>query len=242
MCGEYLEVEEEHICEACREDMPLTYFWRWRENPAEQMLWGRTYLQGVICLYFYSRDNEYRRLVQRVKYEGDVRLGRHLGHMLGEYIAGTDYPLPDYIVPVPIHWRRRWRRGYNQAEVIARGLQEALLTKSHHNSPAEISADNTHEGTAIHPAPKNIPILTNLLYRRKYTSSQINMSMGVKWENAHGTFALRKRFPTDTLHGKHIWIVDDVLTSGATAEACFDVLRHIPDIRISLITLAYVKH
>ncbi len=215
MCGEYLEVEEEHICEACRGDMPLTYFWRWRDNPAEQMLWGRTYLQGVICLYFYSRDNEYRRLVQKVKYEGDIKLGKYLGHLLGEYITGTDYPLPDYIVPVPIHWRRRWRRGYNQAEVIARGLQEAL--------------------------PCRIPILNNLIYRRKYTSSQTNMSMGVKWENAHGTFALRKRFHTETLQGKHIWLVDDVLTSGATAEACFDTLRTIPDLKITLITLAYVK-
>ncbi len=214
VCGEYLDVEEEHICEACREDMPLTYFWHWRDNPAEQMLWGRTYLQGVICLYFYSRDNDYRHLVHKVKYEGDIQLGKYLGQMLGEYISVSDYPRPDYIVPVPIHWRRRWRRGYNQAEVIARGLQEA----------------------------KDIPILTNLLYRRKYTSSQINMSMGVKWENAHGTFALRKRYPVDNLRGKHIWLVDDVLTSGATAEACFDALRHIPDIRISLITLAYVKH
>ncbi len=216
VCGEYLEADEEHICEACRGDLPLTYFWRWRENPAEQMLWGRTYLQGVISLYFYSRDNDYCHLVHKVKYEGNVKLGRYLGKMLGRYITEAGYPQPDYIVPVPIHWRRRWRRGYNQAEVIARGLQRAL--------------------------PQKTPILTNLLYRRKYTTSQINMSMGVKWENAHGTFAIRKRFPTDTLQGKHIWLVDDVLTSGATAEACFDALRHIPNLRISLITLAYVKH
>ncbi len=215
VCGDYLSINEVHICEVCRKNMPLTYFWTWRDNPAEQMLWGRTYLQGVISLYFYSKDNDFCELVHKIKYEGNILLGKYLGQMLGQYISDTSYPLPDHIIPVPVHWRRHWQRGYNQAESIAEGLCKGL--------------------------PKDIPVITGLLYRKKYTSSQTNMSMGVKWENAHDTFALRKNFPVNSLAGKHIYLVDDVLTSGATAEACFDALRSIPDLRITLVTLAYVK-
>ncbi len=243
VCGQLLEIDRQWLCDRCMEQMPLTYFWKWRDNPAEEMLWGRTYLQGVISLYFYSRDNEFCELVHKVKYGNNIKLGRHLGQMLGEFIAHSGYPFPDYIVPVPIHWRRRYRRGYNQAGIIAEGLQDGLA------------------GLEEDEPPHRIPILSDLLRRCRYTSSQVNMTMGNKWENAHGTFALRRhgaamwifsKFPilrkfmrepmsAERLRGKHIFLVDDVLTSGATAQACYDVLRVIPDIRITLVTLAFVK-
>ncbi len=234
VCGEMLESTQEWLCDECSERMPLTYFWSWRDNPAEEMLWGRTYLKGVISLYFYSKDNDFCELVHKLKYEGNIRLGKYLGKVLGEYIAKSGYPLPDYIVPVPVHWVRRYKRGYNQAEIIATGLQDGLCC---------------NDGNSV--LDQGIPILTNLLYRRKYTYSQVNMSMGNKWENAHGTFSLRSRSALnrwrnsrllqEQLRGKHIFLVDDVLTSGATAEACYDVLRTIEDVEITLVTLAFVK-
>ncbi len=227
VCGKLLETDRKWLCAECMEQLPLTYFWKWRDNPAEEMLWGRTYLQGVICLYFYSNDNEFCELVHKVKYESKTDLGKYLGEMLGGYIAQSGYPLPDYIVPVPVHWRRRYKRGYNQSEIISKGLQRGLVRD-----------DGGSEC--------RIPILKRLLVRRKYTSSQVNMTMGNKWENAHGTFALSKQFTkgkaVGRLRGKHIFLVDDVLTSGATVEACYDALRSIDGIRITLVTLAYVKH
>ena len=51
VCGDFLETDERYVCAECLADMPLTYFWSWRENPAERMLWGRTYLQGVVSLF-----------------------------------------------------------------------------------------------------------------------------------------------------------------------------------------------
>ena len=123
VCGEFLQTDERYVCAECLADMPLTYFWTWRENPAERMLWGRTYLYGVVSLFYYSYDNDYKELLHQVKYGGDVALGRWLGEMLGRYMRDS-YPFPEVIVPVPLHWRRKWRRGYNQAEVIARGLAD----------------------------------------------------------------------------------------------------------------------
>ena len=74
VCGDFLDTEERHVCTECLKDMPLTYFWSWRGNPAEQILWARTYLEGVVSLFYYSRDNDYKELLHKVKYGGDVAL------------------------------------------------------------------------------------------------------------------------------------------------------------------------
>ena len=215
VCGGFLDTEERYVCAECLKDMPLTYFWSWRANPAEQILWARTYLEGVVSLFYYSRDNDYKELLHAVKYGGNVATGRWLGRILGEKMREAAYPLPDVIVPVPLHWRRQWKRGYNQAEVIARGISEGL------------SGD--------------IPVLTDILRRVRYSTSQTRMSVGSKWENVSGAFVLRD--PSEAcqaLAGRHVLLVDDVLTTGATVEACWDALRVIPDIRVSYASIAFV--
>lgn len=215
VCGGFLDTEERYVCAECLKDMPLTYFWSWRGNPAEQILWARTYLEGVVSLFYYSRDNDYKELLHAVKYGGNVATGRWLGRILGEKMREAAYPMPDVIVPVPLHWRRQWKRGYNQAEVIARGISEGL------------SGD--------------IPVLTDILRRVRYSTSQTRMSVGSKWENVSGSFVLiDNRTAAERLSGRHVLLVDDVLTTGATAEACWDALRVIPDIRVSYASIAFV--
>ena len=215
MCGGFLDTEERYVCAECLKDMPLTYFWSWRGNPAEQILWARTYLEGVVSLFYYSRDNDYKELLHAVKYSGNLAMGRWLGRILGEKMREAAYPLPDVIVPVPLHWRRKWKRGYNQAEVIARGISEGL------------SGD--------------IPVLTDILRRVRYSTSQTRMSVGSKWENVSGSFVLIDNITAaERLSGRHVLLVDDVLTTGATVEACWDALRVIPDIRVSYASIAFV--
>ena len=215
VCGGFLDTEERYVCAECLKDMPLTYFWSWRANPAEQIHWARTSLEGVVSLFYYSRDNDYKELLHAVKYGGNVATGRWLGRILGEKMREAAYPLPDVIVPVPLHWRRQWKRGYNQAEVIARGISEGL------------SGD--------------IPVLTDILRRVRYSTSQTRMSVGSKWENVSGSFVLiDNRTAAERLSGRHVLLVDDVLTTGATVEACWDALRVIPDIRVSYASIAFV--
>lgn len=220
VCGMSLHAGERYVCGSCLADMPLTYFWSWRGNPAERMLWVRTYLQGVVPLFYYSNDNDYRKLLHLVKYGGDTALGCWLGCMLGKKMREADYPVPDAVIPVPLHWLRRWRRGYNQAEVIALGVSEGL------------SGGQTPE----------IPVLTDILRRIRYSTSQTRMSVGSKWENVSGAFVLKDvKKAADRLNGLHVLLVDDVLTTGATVEACWDALRVIPGIRVSYASIAFVS-
>lgn len=216
VCGRLLPVDVEYLCDDCLEDMPLTYYWDWPENPAEKKLWVRTHLHRVIPLFFYTRESQYITLIHKIKYRGNIRLGHYMGSLLGEKIKRA-LPDVDYIVPVPLHPLRKWRRGYNQAEVIARGVAEAMFG----------------------PSDASDRVLTDLLKRTRYTRTQTRRKMDDKWSNVANAFCLH---PTKNLSGKHILIIDDVLTTGSTAEAAYTALTKVcKDCKISFATLGYVE-
>lgn len=216
ICGRLLTGDERYICEDCMEDMPLTYYWDWPENPAEKKLWVRTHLHRVIPLFFYTRESRYITLIHKIKYQGKAHLGHHMGVMLGEKLKGVLSDV-DYIVPIPLHPIRRWRRGYNQAEIIAGGVTEALFGK---------------EKAKLH-------FRSDILKRGRYTRTQTKRKMDDKWSNVADAFRVRN---TDNLSGKHILIIDDVLTTGSTAEAAYTALTKVcKDCKISFATLGYVE-
>lgn len=212
VCGAQLGRGEEIICHKCLEDMPLTYFWKWRDNPAEKILWGRCRFETVSSLFYYHRESDYAHLTPRIKYGGDRKLGIFLGRMLGRFMAETITDI-DIIIPVPLHPLKKWSRGYNQSEIIARGISEGL-------------------GGA--------PTAGGIIKRTHWARSQTRTDMGNKWENVENAFTLdRSRY--HELAGAHILLVDDVLTSGATAESCWNTMKDIPGIKLSFATLAYVE-
>ncbi len=209
-------MDVEYLCGDCLEDMPLTYYWDWPENPAEKKLWVRTYLHRVIPLFFYTRESRYISLIHKIKYQGKTRLGHHMGRMLGEKLKEALGDV-DYIVPVPLHPLRKWRRGYNQAEVIARGVAEAMFGLSD-------ASDR---------------VLTDVLKRVRYTRTQTRRKMNDKWSNVADAFRVRT---TNNLSGKHILIIDDVLTTGSTAESAYTAITKVyNDCKVSFATLGYVE-
>ena len=216
VCGRLLPVDVEYLCDDCLEDMPLTYYWDWPENPAEKKLWVRTYLNRVIPLFFYTRESRYITLIHKIKYQGKIGLGLYMGRLLGEKIKRS-LPDIDYIVPVPLHPLRKCSRGYNQAEVIARGVAEVLFGK-----------DNVKRH-----------LRTDILKRVHYTRTQTRRKMDDKWSNVANAF---RPHNTKDLSGKHILIIDDVLTTGSTAEAAYTALTKVcKDCKISFATLGYVE-
>ncbi len=209
-CNSALKIKERHLCQECYKDLPLTYFWKWRENPAEKRMWGRCYFNYIVSLFYYTRESRYTNLTHYIKYSMDIELGEYLGSILGKYLLENNLLREiDYIIPVPLHYFRLLSRGYNQAEVIARGI-------------AQIS---------------HIKILKKILKRKWATSSQTKKGMDSKWENVKDAFRAVK---SEILENKHILLVDDVYTSGATLEGCWVALKDIKGIKISVATLAYV--
>ena len=246
VCGEKLTGREDHICRWCRDDMPLTRFWQLRHNPMAdkinaaiqkelEKLWDagdfRTerYVRAA-ALFFFNEEADYKKIPYRIKYEGDIRAGRYFGKMLGDRLSSAEwFQDVDIIIPVPLHWRRKWKRGYNQAEIIAQGISEALC----------------------------IPVRTDILRRRKHTRTQINLNIQQKSANVAGAFSASlpqtrstnadnvtsdKTSSNRTYRPRHILLVDDVFTTGSTLTACFFALRSAfpPEVRISVATLGFV--
>lgn len=218
VCGRVLNYHEQHFCLECFADMPLTWFWNVKENPAERVFWGRANVERVYSLFYYTE--KWRAPVHMLKYNGNVSVGKRMGEMLGEKIASVQDGLPvDYIVPVPLHWRKKMKRGYNQSEVIAKGIAAGLAA-----------------GGAKVPV-----VLPGLLKRASFTSTQTAKDRLERWHNVARAFAFNGNCRVLPPSGCHILLVDDVLTTGATLEACASILVREFGCRVSIATLAYVE-
>ncbi len=209
--------------------MPLTYFWQMEENPASRAFWGRARIEGACSLFYYT--DSYKKLVHSLKYRSNIKIGLWLGEELGARLPFA----VDYIVPIPLHWRKHLKRGYNQSEIIARGIQRGII-----NSLPDSWANKSDSG--ITPDREVPRILTNLVKRRAFTSTQTKKDRLNRCENVSNAFAVDLEVASRyDLGGKRILITDDVLTSGATMDACANLLHAHYDCKIYIATLAYVE-
>lgn len=222
VCGHALLPCEKHICMLCKEDIPRTSFSCLRRNPMSEMfnalLQPRESEPYVLAtaLFHYRSDSPFSSLTKALKYHGNVPAGRYFSEMLAAEMADSElFRGIDLVVPVPLHWHRQWKRGYNQAEVIARVLSERL-------------------GASCEP---------KMLRRTRRTKSQATLHLEERPGNTAGAFALSPRGIRTLLEGRyrHILLVDDVFTSGSTLLDCHRALRAAAgsEVRISLATLGY---
>lgn len=213
VCDAPLSMDEEDICEDCLEDLPLTYFWDWAQNPAFERMVRFAPVEAAASLFFFREEAGYSHILHSIKYLGRKELGRRMGRRLGERLASSrQFADIDAVVPVPLHPLRRWKRGYNQAEIIAGAVAQAI----------------------------GKPMLPDLLRRRRRTRTQTRLHGAAKRRNVHGAFAV-SRLPgqaCDEAMKLHILLIDDVMTTGATLGECAAAL--LPRFRVSVASLAFV--
>ena len=229
-CGRQLLPGEKHLCLSCMADLPLTHFCAMPRNPMADSFNGRLLGDGsgayqyAAALFFYGSGSGYDYIPQALKYDRNIPAGRYFARMLGAEIAGAgQFGDVDLVCCVPLHWTRRFKRGYNQAEIIAREVFREIRS-SRGTGGRELSFE---------PA---------LLKRVRRTRTQTRLSVEAKKDNVAGAFRVRK----SRLRGLaplHILLLDDVYTTGSTLASCCAALREVfgPMIRISIATLAYVQ-
>ncbi|MCC8062029.1 MAG: ComF family protein [Rikenellaceae bacterium] len=214
VCGEALGRGERTICLRCRWDMPLTDYWTAEDNPAAKMLRNRIpdLCQAAALLYF-RHESGYRAMIHSLKYSGRRDIAVALGEMFGRELRESPlYDDIEVLVPVPLHWTKRMHRGYNQAEEICTGLGRSMGIPSDFRSLKRI---------------------------RRTRTQALHRDADARRRNVEGAFRLCR---PERLQGKHILLVDDVLTTGATITACAEAIRRVlPDARISVATLAAVR-
>lgn len=209
VCGRGLVDGEFLLCTACRWNMPLTNSWSDPGNPIREKMHALIGAEQAAALFYYQKRSGYDALIYRFKYRGHGSLSYTLGRWLGEELKRSGhYDDIDVIVPVPLHPLRLFKRGYNQSELLARGIATVL----------------------------KVPVRSRLLIRKVHNRSQTYHAQTDRWENVAGIFALRS---PHRLEGRHILLVDDVLTTGATLESCAGAIRaRVTDCRLSVATLA----
>ena len=271
VCECVLGPAEMHICSDCLEDLPRTYYWLRKFNPmadkfnALTQKWVEDGLtarengclaasEGCIptrenyayaaALFFYRTDSGYSNISRQLKYHDDLPSGRFFGRMFGEKIAVAEhFKDVDAVIPIPLHWTRKWSRGYNQAEILAREVASALGAE----------------------------LRTDILERCRRTRTQTKLTIEGKAANVQGAFRVRPGIinsvrTTDSNNAlrpitncpprpcrnkadaygpagpKHLLLIDDVFTTGSTLHACYAALREVfpPSVRISVATLAFV--
>ena len=232
VCGRKLNYDERNLCLYCMAELPQTFFWERKHNQMadkfnaliERGLDGDLaggYSGGrlerysyAVALFFYDGKGDYRRIPQQLKYHANLGLGRYFARILARKIEGArHFEDVDVIIPVPLHWTRKWKRGYNQAEVIAKEMAREL----------------------------GVEVRTDILKRSRRTRTQTKVNPAQKTENVRGAFKVNKAYLTEVQY-YHILLVDDVFTSGSTLHNCFLALRAVlpVSVRISVATLAYV--
>ena len=207
-CGTTLFQWENLVCTRCRSLLPKTGYELNEDNPLSRLFYGKVRLKAVTACYFFSKEGKVQHLIHELKYKGNADAGVFLGQELGKCIK--DAPLfqsIDYLIPVPLHFQRERKRGYNQSMMIAQGVSEIT----------------------------GIPIGKQFLLRSVNTSTQTHKSKEERWQNVKDIFELRH---TEQLEGKYVLLIDDVLTTGATLEACALKLSTVSGITISCATAA----
>lgn len=208
-CGNTLVAQEEIICFHCLYSLPKTGFHFHADNPIARLFWGRANLHSASSFLFFSKGGKLQHLIHSLKYKGRGETGILLGKLYGRELLKSDL--------------------FNKAEII--------IPVPLHPAKQRIRGYNQSEQIAKGLCDSmGLPLQANNLIKIVNSNSQTTKTRYERWQNVKDTFRIRE---PKQLEGKHILLVDDVLTTGATIEACALKLIDIPETRVSAVTLAY---
>jgi ComF family protein len=208
-CGSDLLSEESLLCLRCLHDLPETNFAKHTNNPIEKIFWGRIPVTAAMTGFYFSKHAIIQTLIHQLKYKGKKEVGIFLGNRLAMQLKNSNR--------------------FNQIDaLIPLPLFPDKLKKRGYNQAAVI-AEGISEITGI-------PVFNNIITRKLFTETQTRKGRTDRWQNVKESFELLNG---DAIQNKHIMLVDDVITTGATTEACGSVLLSANNVRLSIAALAF---
>lgn len=210
-CGQPLFRGEEEICTQCRYDLPYTDFHLYADNAVAKLFWGRIRCDAAMAMLFFKKESRVQHLIHRLKYQSQTGLGQLMGTLLGEKLLQS----PAYC---------------NADMIIPVPLHPAKERKRGYNQSKCIADGAAKE--------LGIPVSDKLLIRRKATATQTKKNRYTRFENMRSVFAVPDPAGLD---GKHVILVDDVITTGATLEACGQLLLDSGAAKLSIAALAFTE-
>jgi ComF family protein len=210
-CGSDLVSHDQLLCLDCIDDLPVTNFYLHASNPVEKIFWGRLSLVTATSYTYFTKQSVMQSLLHQFKYKGKKEIGLYFGKRMGDLF--------------------RMSNRYNDIEaLIPLPLFFQKERKRGYNQAAVIC-----EGISER---MEVPVWKDIVTRNKRTETQTHMNRTERWANIEGKFEVVNE---KCAEGKHVLLVDDVLTTGATLEACGAELQKIKGLRLSIATLAYTS-
>jgi len=210
-CGDALGRQEKIMCISCQVKLPKTGFHLHEDNPVSRVFWGRVNLNAATSFLFFNKGGNVQELIHALKYKNKKEVGVLLGELFG-YELNQSPLFKNIDLIIPVPLHpRKYRK---------RGFNQSETI-----------------ATGISRAIKAAVDFNNFI-RLVNTDSQTRKSRYNRWENVKGVFGIRDE---ETLQNKHILLVDDVLTTGATLEACAATLLELENTKVSVATLAYAQ-
>jgi len=212
LCGSHLVTYEKTVCITCEHQLPFTEFTNFKDNPIEKKLWGRIPIQSATSLLFFRKNGNTQKLIHQLKYHGNQEIGTYFGTLLGNEL-------------------KKSTRFQNLDGIVMVPLHPTKLKMRGYNQLSFFAKQLSLD--------LNIPIINDVLIKVSQTESQ------TKKDRLHRFTKLNEKFHHNNLEkisNKHILLIDDVLTTGATLEACAQELLKGNNVKISLAIMAIPDH
>jgi ComF family protein len=209
-CENALYKNETILCLKCFAALPRTGFHQNPDNEVARIFWGRIPVRHATALMYFIKGSHYQHILHELKYNGRKEVGTEMGRLFGIELKNSPFSDADLIHPVPLHPAKQRQRGYNQSEIIARGMADIL----------------------------RLPVETAVIRRMEDTRSQTHKSRYERWENVGQVFRCED---PDPVRNKHVILVDDVITTGATIEAVASSILAVEGVTVSIASLAFAK-
>lgn len=213
VCGKPLASRRSVVCPLCEMTAPLTNLWQAQHNSMCERFWGLMPVERASALVWYVEGSPWRDMIHRFKYAGQWRVAYNMGRWYGTLLRESGL-YADVDVVVPVPVHL-WRR-------LFRGYNQS---------------EYIARGVA---KELGVKVLVDSVCRHRYNSSQTSRRSDERWDNVEGIFRVRRK---EELVGKHVLLVDDVFTTGATIMSLgTTILNSVEDVRLSVAALATSRH
>lgn len=208
-CGSDLLAENNLLCLRCINELPNTNFAIHPGNPIEKIFWGRIPVTAAHSQFYFSKESLIQHLIHQLKYKNHMAIGFYMGELMGKSLLQSGR--------------------FNTIDYLVPLPLYSDKEKKRGYNQATIICNGVS-------AAMQVPVLTGNVSRQRFTATQTRKHRTERWKNVEGSFIINN---PDALMGKRILLVDDVITTGATLEACGSILTQIEGLQLYIASLAH---